>query len=295
MNVFVTGGTGFVGREIIRQLLNAGHQVRALQRTVIENRQIANVDYVIGDTTSAESLTDCLSGCEAVIHLVGIIREFPGRSVTFERLHTESTRNMVEAAEQQGVKRFLHMSANGTRADAATAYHKTKWTAEQAVQSSQLDWTIFRPSLIYGADDQFVNMLADLIRKLPVIPVIGDGQYRLQPVFVNDVAAGFIRALETSRTIGQMYSCCGPQDYSYDEIIDLIATALGKTRRCKLHHPLLLMRPVISIMQSLPQFPITSGQLQMLLEGNCCPDNGWSQDLDIELTPFTTGIRYLSG
>lgn len=294
MKVCITGGTGFVGREIIRQLLNAGHQVRALQRAVIKSKQIANVEYVIGDTTSAESLSGCLSDCEAVIHLVGIIREFPGKKITFERLHTESTRNIVNAAEQQGVKRFLHMSANGTRPEATTAYHKTKWAAEQQVRASQLDWTIFRPSLIYGAEDQFVNMLADLIRKLPVVPVIGDGQYQLQPVSVTDVAAGFIRALETSETFGQTFCCCGPQAYSYDEIIDMITAALGKTRRCKLHHPLLLMRPIINIMQGLPQFPITGDQLQMLLDGNCCPDNNWHKELDIELTPFTTGISYLS-
>ncbi|NIQ96450.1 MAG: NAD(P)H-binding protein, partial [Desulfuromonadales bacterium] len=114
----------------------------------------------------------------AVIHLVGIIREFPGKGVTFKKLHTEATRNALAAAAECGVGRFLQMSANGTRANADTGYHQTKWQAEEAVRSSSLDWTIFRPSLIYGKDGEFVTMMKELVSKLPVVPVIGDGKYR---------------------------------------------------------------------------------------------------------------------
>lgn len=291
MKVFVTGGTGFVGGEVLRQLQNSPHEIRALVRSPDQLKNTAGVETVVGDTTKPESLQGALEGCDAVIHLVGIIREHPSRGVTFQRLHTDSTRNMLQAAEAQGVKRFLQMSANGSRENAKTDYHKTKWAAEVAVRDSSLDWTIFRPSLIFGPEDEFVNMLAGLIRKLPVVPVMGDGEYRLQPVAVENVAAGFVKALDTPQSVGQTYHCGGPKDYSYDEVLDLIGQALGKEKVCKLHHPLVLMKPVVQVMQSIPQFPMTSDQLQMLIEGNTCDPEPWRQALHLELTEFESGIR----
>ena len=211
MRVFVTGGTGFVGREILKQLSGEGHTARILVRGPWQERLhgIEGIDAVNGDATDAASLDGALEGCDAVIHLVGIIREFPSRGVTFERLHVGATRNLLDAARQQGVQRFVHMSANGSREAADTAYHRTKWQAEQSVRESGLDWTIFQPSLVYGRGDQFVNMLADQIRKLPAVPVIGDGRYRLSPVAVENVARGFVAALENQAAIGQAYPCGG--------------------------------------------------------------------------------------
>lgn len=290
MKVFLTGGSGFVGQEVIQQLLKADHSVLVLSRDPAALKKISQVESVFGDTTQPDSLKKLLSGCDAVINLVGIIREFPGRGITFSRLHTESTRNLLQAAKEQGVSRFLQMSANGTRADAITTYHKTKWAAEQLVRQSQLDWTIFRPSLIFGPRDQFVNMLADLIRKLPVTPVMGDGRYRLQPVSVVNVAEGFVKALGAKESVGQVYHCGGPEAYSYDEVLDLIGTALGKRSVCKLHQPLLLMKPVVALLQSIPQFPMTSDQLQMLLEGNCCDPTEWSEAFGLKLIDFNKGI-----
>lgn len=290
MKVFVTGATGFVGQEVIHQLTKAEHRIKILLRDPHQAAKYPDTEAVIGDTTQPGSLRGGMSGCDAVIHLVGIIREFPNRGITFERLHREATDNMLQAAQEQGVSRFLHMSANGTRANAVTGYHKSKWTAEQQVRQSGLDWTIFRPSLIFGPKDQFVNMLAELIRKLPAVPVIGDGKYRIQPVSVKDVALGFVKALDQPKSIGQTYHCGGPQSYSYNEVLNLIGKALGKRKVCKLHHPLILMKPVVAMLQSLPQFPITSDQLQMLLEENICDSTAWREDLALELQAFPSGI-----
>ncbi|MDX2495269.1 MAG: complex I NDUFA9 subunit family protein, partial [Desulfuromusa sp.] len=220
MKVFITGGSGFVGREIIQQLLAANHSVRALVRTADSLNNFNGIETVLGDTTHPATLRDQLSGCDAVIHLVGIIREFPGKGITFKKLHAESTENMLQAAEEQGVKRYLQMSANGTRENSVTDYHKTKWVAEEMVRQSNLDWTIFRPSLIYGSEDQFINMLAQLIRYLPVVPVMGDGQYQLQPVSVIDVATGFVTALDKPETSTKTYQCCGSEAFSYDQLLD---------------------------------------------------------------------------
>lgn len=290
MNVFITGGSGFVGREIIARLVAENHSVRALVRQAERLADFPGIETVGGDTTKPDTLEGKLTGCDAVIHLVGIIREFPGRGITFDKLHTQSTANMLNAAQEQGVKRYIQMSANGTRKQAQTGYHRTKWEAEEQVRQSALDWTILRPSLIFGPNDMFVNMLARLVKMLPLVPVMGDGQYQLQPVHVDDVAKSFVAALDTPETLHKTYSSCGPRAYSYSEILDLIGKALGLTRVRKIHQPLGLMKPMVSILQALPFFPMTSDQLQMLLEGNVCPDNSWSKAFDLKLRDFAEGI-----
>ena len=295
MRVFVTGGTGFIGSEVVRQLVAAGHTARCLVRSGSEHRlQVSpGVESHAGDVLDPPSLERGLAGCDAVIHLVGIIREYPGRGITFERLHQVATANMVAVATAAGIRRYLQMSANGTRKDASSTYHRSKWDAEQAVRSSTLDWTIFRPSLVFGPEGEFVAMLADLIRRLPVVPVIGDGRYRMSPVAVADVAASFVRALERPATIGQIYHCCGPQDYSYDEILDLVGAALGKDKVHKLHQPLPLMKPVIALLEGIPRFPITTTQLAMLLEGNVCDPGPWATAFDLEPGSFAEGLGFL--
>lgn len=293
MKVFLTGGTGFVGSELLRQLVAAGHTVRCLVRAGSEGKRslLEGVEVRHGDVTEPETLAGALEECDAVIHLVGIIREFPGKGITFKRMHFEATRNMVEVTEAQGVKRYLQMSANGTRQNADCPYHKTKWQAEEAVRASSLDWTIFRPSLIFGPGDAFVNMLADMMRKLPFMPVIGDGRYRMSPVAVEDVAASFVKALALPETVGQIFHCCGPQSYSYDELLDLIGSALGKRHVPKLHHPVFLMKTAATLFESLPAFPITSSQMTMLLEGNECDPKEWAAAFGITPAPFSEGIR----
>lgn len=292
MKVFLTGATGFVGQELLNQLVEAGISVRCLVRSNSGSRlpELPGVEIHTGDATLPESLQGGLQGCQAIINLIGIIREFPGRGITFQKMHVEATENLIAAAQAQGIRRYLQMSANGTRADAVTPYHRTKWQAEEALRSSDLDWTIFRPSLIYGPGDEFVNMLADMLRKLPVMPVMGNGQYRIQPVSVADVARSFVGALSKAESIGQTYQCGGPERISYDDLLDQIGKVLGKNSVCKLHHPLLLMKPVISMMEGFSFFPITKGQLQMLLEENCCDQGPWEQFFGIEQVSFAEGI-----
>lgn len=207
-------------------------------------------------------------GCDAVINLVGIIREFPAREITFEKLHVEATAHVIAAASEWGISRYLHMSALGTRQNAVSDYHRSKWRAEELVRRSALQWTIFRPSLIFGPHDAFINMLADQMRRAPVMPVIGSGEYRLQPIHGNDVARCFALALGMPATIGQTYELCGTDRVSYNTLLDMIATALGRPTPWKPHLPLDMMKRIIPLLQKIPQFPITMDQLQMLLEEN---------------------------
>jgi NADH dehydrogenase len=292
MKVFLTGGTGFVGSELLRQLLAAGHAVRALVREGSQGKLTAaeNVELYLGDVTDAASLVGALEGCDAVIHLVGIIREFPGRGVTFKEIHVDGTENMLEACKEQGVSRYLHMSSNGTRERSNTAYHRTKWQAEELVRDSALDWTIFRPSIIFGPGSEFVGMLAELIRRIPVVPVIGDGRYRMQPVALEQVAASFVKALEMSETISTAYHLGGGESYSYDEILEITARAIGKAKVVKLHQPLFMIKPMIRMMQGCEHFPISSDQLKMLVEGNVCDAGDWAQAFGLEPISYAEGV-----
>jgi uncharacterized protein YbjT (DUF2867 family) len=292
MKVFVTGGTGFVGREILGQLLSAGHEVRALVRDGSQDKLAGhrNLETHVGDVTDAASLVGALDGCDAVIHLVGIIREFPGRGITFKKMHVTATENILEACDEQGVRRFLHMSSNGTRENGSTGYHRTKWRAEELVRDSGLDWTIFRPSLIFGRGSEFVKMLTELIRRVPVVPVIGDGQYRMQPVSVAQVAVSFVKALAMPESIGKTYHQGGSESYTYDAILDLTGKAMGRKQVTKVHQPLFMIKPMIKMLQGFEQFPITEDQLKMLVEGNVCDPDEWAQAFGLVPISYAEGI-----
>ena len=274
MKIFLAGGTGFVGEHLVAELLKHGHSVRLLvhSRTILT----ADAEQVTGDVTRLESFAESLAGCDAVINLVGIIREFSSRGITFEKMHVTATANLLAAAAGRGISRYLQMSALGTRAAAVSGYHRSKWRAEELVRGSALDWTIFRPSLIFGPHDAFINMLAAQLRLAPVMPVIGSGTYRLQPIHADDVARCFTRALEMPETIGQAYELCGNDRLSYEALLDMVADALGKPRPLKPHLPLGLMKLVIPVLQKAPPFPITADQLQMLLEESI-GGNEWQQ------------------
>jgi uncharacterized protein YbjT (DUF2867 family) len=292
MKVFISGGTGFVGIHLRRALLGRGHGIRLLVHKN-DGSYEQGVEQVSGDITIPATFAAAVQGCDATINLVGIIREFPGRGITFEKLHMEATRNLTDAARAAGVKRHLQMSALGTRPEAVSKYHRSKFNAEEYVRSSGLDWTIFRPSIIFGPGDAFVNNLAGLIRNFPLVPVIGDGAYRLQPVSVIDVACCFAMALEMPETTGKTYELCGPDRFTYNELLDTIGSVLGRPKVAKIANPLTIMKVMVPIFQRFPFFPITMDQLLMLVEENIC-DGKWQETFRFEPEHFAVGIgRYL--
>ena len=279
--VFVTGGTGFVGRTIIRKLLERGESVRALYR----NRQRCSLEdarltWVPGEIGSPERLSRAMDGADAVIHLVGRLIE-PG-SETFEKIHVGGARNMLEAAQRSGLRRFLYMSALGARPEAASRYHQTKWQAEEAVRAAGLDATIFRPSLIFGREDVSINLLSKIISYSPVVPIFGDGQNRLQPVWVEDVADCFLRALDRPVSSGKSYSLCGPRSYTVDELVGLILR-VKKRNRLMLRIPAgWLKGPALLAERLFSHPPLTRDQLKMLQEENTCSDPQAGRELGIE-------------
>jgi len=289
MRIFMAGGTGFVGRHVRQALLAKGHTVRLLV-----HKRSAGVEpgeeEVEGDVTMPPSFIEALKGCDATINLVGIIREFPRRNVTFERLHVEATRNLISAAKHAGIGRHLQMSALGATAESSSGYFRSKYVAERELHSSGLDFTIFRPSIIFGPKDDFVNKLAGLMRMLPAMPVIGDGTYQLQPISANDVAHCFAEALELPETIGETYELCGPDRMSYNTLLDSIGEVIKRQNVVKVHNPLALMQLIVPVMEHFSFFPITSDQITMLVQGNTC-DGSWRKTFSCQPTGFEEGIR----
>lgn len=293
MKIFIAGGTGFVGGHLKRELLGRGHELRLLVHKRGPGSE-NGVEQVVGDVTVPESFSQALTGCDAAINLVGIIREFPSRGVTFERLHVQATANMLAAAQNAGITRYLQMSALGTRPDAVSSYHQTKFRAEELVRASGLSWTILRPSLIYGPGDAFVTMLAGNLWLAPVMPVIGDGRYRIQPIHAGDVGRCFALSLDMPATIGQSFDLCGNDRMSFNDLLDAVAAAMGQSAPYKLHAPLGLMKLVVPFLQRVPRFPLTMDQMQMLIEENIC-DGVWKQTFGFEPRGFSAAIaEYLN-
>lgn len=295
--IFVTGATGFVGRAVIPALRAHGYAVRCLVRRGSEPdlRGMEAIERVEGDVLSPDTLVRDMAGCDTVVHLVGIIREEPASHSTFERIHTQGTVNVLAAAAATGVRRYLHMSALGTRPGARARYHQSKWAAEEAVRAGPIPWTIFRPSIIYGPGDEFVNLFAGMIRRFPVVPVIGSGQQRLQPVTVAHVAEGFARAVALSASVKQTYEVGGPDAVSLVRLLDLIGAALGRTRVRKVHVPIGVVRPATRLLYRLPGFPLTPDQLLMLEEDNVGDAQPFYATFGLAPVPLATGLRAMLG
>jgi NADH dehydrogenase len=295
--VFVTGATGFVGRAVVHALRADGLRVRCLVRRGSEHdlRGLEAIERVEGDVLVRQTLDEGIGGCDAVVHLVGIIREHRRRGITFEHLHVDGTLNVLAAAAAANVRRYLHMSALGTSATAQSLYHQTKWLAEEAVRASALPWTIFRPSVIYGKGDDFVSMLARMVEKLPVVPVIGEGRQRVQPVPVEQVAEGFRRALAKPETVKQTYEVGGPEAVSLVELIDAIGRALGHPRVRKIHLPIRLMQVVAAALQGIPSFPLTTDQIRMLGVDNTCAPEPFFRTFGGTPIPLQVGLTRMLG
>lgn len=220
-------------------------------------------ELVQGDVGDPESLRRAVEGCEAVVHLVAIIT---GSRRDFERVMTGGTRNLLAAGAEAGASRFVHMSALGVseRSKGLVPYYAAKWEMEQAVKGSKLEWTIFRPSFVLGRDGGVLPLFIRQVRLLPAVPVVGDGRRRLQPIWVDDVAAFFAKALSTPASAGRTYDLGGPDTPTWNELYEAIGRALGKRRRL-VHLPPGLVRANAAVLERLPRPPITRDQLKMLL------------------------------
>ncbi len=289
--ILVTGASGHVGNAVVRHLLSQGKSIRAMvgsvQKAQLRFGDIARqMEIVAGDVTRPDSLKASMAGVEAVIHLAAIAIEKGGR--TYEAINTEGTRHVIEAAKAAGIRRFVNMSQNGASSDIPYRFLRSKGVAQDIVAHSGLDWTAFKPSVIWGPQDEFANVQARLIKLTPIFfPIVGDGQAKFQPVYVGDVAAAMCHSLDDPSTIGGEYGLGGPEVLTYEEIVKRVLKALGKSRLL-IKIPVPLLRPVVAVMQTvLPVPPATTTLLDLLAVPNVVPDNALPSKFNITPKPFT--------
>ena len=258
--MLLIGGSGFLGTHVARELLGRGHEVLALSRR--GSGPLEGVRYLRGDVASGEGLEEAVCGAEAVVYLAGIIRE---RGQSFEAVHVRGVENAVRAMRACGVKRLLHTSALGARPGTGIAYFETKARGEELVKRSGLDWTVFRPSLVFGAGGEFfARELPRLARlPLPFVPLIGDGSYPFRPVWAGDVARAYGQSLEKPETAGRSFELVGPKEYPFRELVRLVRDMLG-VKKPMVSLPVWLFE----LLSRLPGAPLTRDQLRMLLLGS---------------------------
>src|SRR6202000_1531354 len=288
MKVFLTGGTGFVGKNALRQLLLEGHSIRALVRQPRKATALVHerVELVAGDVVAGTKLELGMQDCDAVIHLIGIIVE--KEKNTFERMHHIGTRTVVEAARRIGIKRFVHMSALGARADGAAQYQVTKWRGEEEVRQSGISYCILRPSLIFGPGDGFVTQMMQTMRMAPIFrPVPGDGKPKFRPVFIGDVAKCCVKALPADAATNQIVELGGADELTLNQVLQEIARC-ADVHKPAIHIPMPLMMAGAAVAQTvLSNPPVTVDQLRMLREGSTCDIGPMMRIFDIKPRGFT--------
>lgn len=300
--ILVTGASGFVGSWFVPALVDAGHRVRALVRDDEAGRRVlvrlapgqrAQVTPVAGDVTDVMSLGPGMAGADLVIHLVAIPRDFSGGK-DLERVNLGGTRNVIDAMKRAGVRRVIHQGALGVTQDPHLHYGRSKARAEAAVSTSGLDWTILKPSLLYGERDGFFNVIATLVRPpLLAVPIPARQRSRFQPLWAGDLARIVVEVVGSSDAVGRVYELGGPEQLTYREMVQAVITAMGK-RRVIVPVPLRLIKLVArtSEVVHLP-FPVASDQLRQLALDNITAIDAVERFFGFRPRALGDGLDYL--
>jgi uncharacterized protein YbjT (DUF2867 family) len=293
--ILVTGATGFIGPAIVRALRDRDEEVRCLVRNPTERDaqrlREQGCELAHGDMTDAASLRRAVEGCDAVIHLVSIRQ---GRAEQFERIMTEGTRDLVAAAQEAEVRRFVLMSALGVTEQTkdSVPYYRAKWEMEQAVLSSGLEWVIFRPSFVFGRGGGILATFARMSRLAPVTPITGAGTQRIQPIWIDDLAAIFADSVRNPDAANRTFELGGPDAVDWNEFWERLKRAQG-VRRPSLNIPMGFMRLNARVTERLPgNIPLTQDLLTMLELGDNTADVRPSvETFGVPLTPLDEQLR----
>lgn len=296
-NVLVVGGSGFIGRYIVNLLVGRGCRVLVPSRRRDKAKPLIllpTCDVVEADVHDDATLERLIGGQQAVINLVGILH---GSEAQFERAHVTLTQRLLIACARHKVRRYLQMSALGADPNGPSMYQRSKGRAEQAVRASALAWTIFQPSVVFGAEDAFLNMFARLAAIAPVLP-IGGADVKFQPVWVEDVARAFVNSLDNEATVGKCYELCGPKVYTLRELVQFAAAAAGH-RRPVLALPEGVARLQARLMELAPGEPLLSrDNLDSMKRDNVASTQPYvpAPELGISATPMEPEASlYLAG
>lgn len=281
MRIALFGGTGYVGCYLVDELLNQGHQPVLLVREGSEGKVQHREKCIIvtGNVLNNSDVAVAVQNADGVIYTIGLLRQFPARGITFQEYQLDSAKRVIDAAIAAKVNRFILMSANGVKRD-GTLYQTTKYQAEKYLKATGLNWTIFRPSVIFGDPRgrvEFCKQLRDDMLALPIpAPMFYEGfvpkdagQFMMSPIHVTDVATLFVRSLPMVSTFGQTYHLGGGETLSWREIVGRIAAA-SKRHKWMVPVPAMVIKLAAAFLDRFSFFPITRDQLTMLMEGNIC-------------------------
>lgn len=288
--IVVTGASGYVGSYITRQLVQQGYKVRAMVRSRAKAEQEGRlqdipIEVVEGDINDVPSLQRVFDGADAIIHTVAIAIE--KGDLTYEKINYQGTVNVVNVAKSLGIQRLVNLSQLGANSKLPYRFLASKGKAQEYVASSGLDWTAFRPSVIWGPEDEFANTFARLVPITPIIfPIVGDENSKFQPIWVDDVAMAIVKSLAMPESIGKEYELGGPEVLSLEEIESRTLEALDRKRKM-IHFPMGLLKGVVSAMEFvLPAPPVTRSLLELLQVSNVTTDNAIALFVP-EPRPFT--------
>lgn len=286
--ILVTGAAGFVGRHVCQQLTRRGSRVRGLVRSpakAAERLAQMPVDLHVGDVRDETVLRRAMQGCDAVVHLAAIAIERRGQ--TYDDVNARGTQRVLDAMRAAGVQRLVHMSQNFAASTSPHRFLRSKGVAEDAVRASGVDWTVLRPSVIFGREDEFVNVLARLVRLSPLVyPLPGGGRARFQPVAVDDVAQVVGTALERDTTVHRAYALGGPAQLTLRQMVERVLVAM-EAKRLLLPMPIAVVRPLIAVAQRLlPRPPVTTELLDLLAVDNVVEGDALREHFGIMPTPF---------
>ena len=278
-SILVLGGAGFVGRHVVEQLVASGYEVVVPTRRFDKARflqVLPTVTVISADVGRADVMSRLVQSSSVVINLVGILNETGG--TTFQRAHVDFTRTVTDACRAAGVRRLVQMSALNADPAGPSRYLRSKGEAETIVAASGLDWTIFRPSVIFGREDAFLNLFACLLRYVPIV-ALASPEARFQPVYVGDVAHCFVEALRRPSTVGRIYPLCGPNAYTLRELVRYVGAVTGKSR------PIVGLGPALSTLQAsvlehLPGKLLTRDNLASMRKDSTC-DGAFAEEFGI--------------
>jgi uncharacterized protein YbjT (DUF2867 family) len=298
--ILVTGATGYVGTHVVRELRGKGMAVRCVVRAAATEEQTAllrqwGAEIVRAELTDANAIGLALDGVDAVVHLAGSIRPTSGE--TPRQIHVENTLGLVRAARGRPVRIFVLVSALGARPDASTPYHRTKWEAEEVVRNSGIPYVILRPSLIFGRlvglrDSKLVARMSQAILSGSRIPLVGGGQHLVQPVFIGDVTQCVLACLERQDLAGRCFDLCGPEQMTFEELIDTLAKHYHKTaiKRNLPFVPVFLLAVILERCMKAP--PFTSTEVRLMRESNTCAPGNWTRCFGIEPISLERGLSF---
>jgi NADH dehydrogenase len=307
MKVSIIGGTGFIGAYLVDELIERGHRPRLLVRAGSEKKleQPGQCDTVTGDIDDPEAVRECIEGTDALIYLIGILREYPDKGITFEKAQYQGFADCLAAAQNAGVRRVVLMSANGVDSG-DLPYQKTKRRAERLLESSDRDWTIFRPSVVFGDPRGRMEFCTQLKAQLvdpplpaavffPGLNVLAAGAQPMSPVHVRNVAEAFAGCLDNPATHGKIFALGGPGRIDWKDVIRTIARASGKHGKLLLPAPAWGVKAVAGLMERFEWFPLTRDQVSMLMQGNAVDTREAFDLLGIEPIAFDEeSLSYLA-